>query len=157
MQTNKLKKRGPKLRHYSWYLRNSKDHKRLIWTTICQEIRQPFAWLVTQSCPTLLDPMDCSPPDSSVHGILQARIPTQGSNLGLFHFSQILYSLCHQGSPDNLEEISEILETHNLLRLNQEKVENPSKQITSKENESEITNIPGLEVFIDELYQTFKK
>ena len=29
--------------------------------------------LVTQLCPTLCDPMDCSPPDSSVHGILQAR------------------------------------------------------------------------------------
>ena len=28
--------------------------------------------LVTQSCPTLCDPMDCSPPGSSVHGILQA-------------------------------------------------------------------------------------
>ena len=27
-----------------------------------------------QSCPTLEDPMDCSPPGSSVHGILQARI-----------------------------------------------------------------------------------
>ena len=27
-----------------------------------------------QSCPTLSDPMDCSPPGSSVHGILQARI-----------------------------------------------------------------------------------
>ena len=29
---------------------------------------------VTQSCPTLCDPMDCSPPGSSVNGILQARI-----------------------------------------------------------------------------------
>ena len=29
---------------------------------------------VNQSCPTLCDPMDCSPPGSSVHGILQARI-----------------------------------------------------------------------------------
>ena len=29
---------------------------------------------VTQLCPTLCDPMDCSPPGSSVHGILQARI-----------------------------------------------------------------------------------
>ena len=28
---------------------------------------------VTQSCPTLCDPMDCSPPGSSVRGILQAR------------------------------------------------------------------------------------
>ena len=26
-------------------------------------------------CPTLCDPMDCSPPGSSVLGILQARIP----------------------------------------------------------------------------------
>ena len=30
--------------------------------------------LVAQSCPTLCDPMDCSQPGSSVHGILQARI-----------------------------------------------------------------------------------
>ena len=30
--------------------------------------------LVAQSCPTLCDPMDCSPPGSSVCGILQARI-----------------------------------------------------------------------------------
>ena len=29
---------------------------------------------VTQSCPTLCDPVDCSPPGSSIHGILQARI-----------------------------------------------------------------------------------
>ena len=29
---------------------------------------------VAQSCPTLCNPMDCSPPGSSVHGILQARI-----------------------------------------------------------------------------------
>ena len=28
---------------------------------------------VTQSCPTLRDPMDCSPPGSSIHGIFQAR------------------------------------------------------------------------------------
>ena len=31
--------------------------------------------LVAQSCPTLWDPKDCSPPGSSVHGILHARIP----------------------------------------------------------------------------------
>ena len=30
--------------------------------------------LVTQLCSTLCDPMDCSTPGSSVHGILQARI-----------------------------------------------------------------------------------
>ena len=30
--------------------------------------------IVTLLCLTLYDPMDCSPPGSSVHGILQARI-----------------------------------------------------------------------------------
>ena len=29
---------------------------------------------VLQSCPSLCDPMDYNPPDSSVHGVLQARI-----------------------------------------------------------------------------------
>ena len=31
-------------------------------------------YLVTQSCPSLCSPMDCSPPGSSVHRIFQARI-----------------------------------------------------------------------------------
>ena len=56
--------------------------------------------------------MDCNPPGSSVHGILQARILewvvisssresslTQGLNLRLLHCRQILYRLSHQGSP----------------------------------------------------------
>ena len=30
---------------------------------------------VTQSCPTLCNPMDCNLPASSVHGIFQARVP----------------------------------------------------------------------------------
>ena len=51
---------------------------------------------VRQSCPTLCDPLDCSPPGSSVRGdspgrnnevgghvFLQGIFPTQGSNLGL--------------------------------------------------------------------------
>ena len=33
--------------------------------------------LVTQSCLTLFNPVDCSPPDSSVHGMVQARILEQ--------------------------------------------------------------------------------
>ena len=44
-------------------------------------IASPNVWvlkkchvLVTQLCLTLCNPMDCSPPGSSVHGILQARI-----------------------------------------------------------------------------------
>ena len=34
---------------------------------------------VAQSCPTLRDPMNCSPPGSSVHGILQARVLERGA------------------------------------------------------------------------------
>ena len=48
--------------------------------------------LVTQSCPTLCDPTDCSPPGSSVHGILQARIlewvampSSRGSSRPMYH------------------------------------------------------------------------
>ena len=34
---------------------------------------------VAQLCPTLINPMDCSPPGSSVHGILQARVLESGA------------------------------------------------------------------------------
>ena len=34
---------------------------------------------VAQSCPTLSDPMDCSRPGSSVHGIFQARVLERGA------------------------------------------------------------------------------
>ena len=72
--------------------------------------------LVTQFCLTLSDPMDCSPPGSSVHrdspgkdtgvgcpALLQRIFLTQGSNPGLPHCRQILYHLSHQGSPRILE------------------------------------------------------
>ena len=72
--------------------------------------------LVTQSCPTLCDPMEYNPPSSSVLGILQARIqewvaisfskgfPTQESNPGLPYCRQILYHLSLQESPWILAE-----------------------------------------------------
>ena len=63
--------------------------------------------VVSDSC----DPRDCSPPGSSVHRILQARILewvampfSRGSsrlrvpNLGLLHCRQIIYHLSHQRS-----------------------------------------------------------
>ena len=34
---------------------------------------------VAQSCPAPSDPMDCSPPGSSVHGIFQARVLEWGA------------------------------------------------------------------------------
>ena len=37
-------------------------------------LKKKWKLLVAQLCPTLCDPMDCSPPGSSVHGVLQAKI-----------------------------------------------------------------------------------
>ena len=67
--------------------------------------------LVAQSCLSLCDCMNCSPPGSSVHGnspgknigvgcqaLLQAILPSQGLNPGLPHCRWILYHLRHQGS-----------------------------------------------------------
>ena len=75
--------------------------------------------LVTQPCLTLYDPMELSPPGSSVHGdspgkntgvgchaLLQGIFPTHRSNPDLPHCSQILYSLSHQGSPQILEWVA---------------------------------------------------
>ena len=60
----------------------------LLWCVPCS---------ATQSCPTLCDPVDCNPPGSFVHGILQAKILewvalfqgiflTQGLNQHLLHW-----------------------------------------------------------------------
>ena len=70
-----------------------------------------YVCLVTQSCPTLCDPMDCSPSGSSIPGdspgkntgvgchlFLQEIFPTQGLNLHflcLLHCKRILYLLSH--------------------------------------------------------------
>ena len=73
------------------------------------------AGLVAQSCPTLCDPMDCSAPLSSVHGLLQARIlgvgchfllqgifPTQGSNTSLLRLLHCRWILYHWTTRDAL-------------------------------------------------------
>ena len=44
---------------------------------------------VAQSCPTLLDPMDCSLPASSVHGIFQARVLQWGTIAFSYSCSQV--------------------------------------------------------------------
>ena len=70
--------------------------------------------LSPQSCPTLSDPMDCSPPGSSVHGIRQARIlewvaipfrgPSQPRHRPCMSYIScigrwVLYHSCHLGGP----------------------------------------------------------
>ena len=66
---------------------------------------------VAQSCPALCDPMDCSLPHFSVHGIFQARLLEWGAisfprgsfqprdqAKGLPHCRLVFYHLSHQGS-----------------------------------------------------------
>ena len=68
--------------------------------------------LVAQLCPILCNPMDYSPPGSSVHGdspgknigtgchaVLQGNFPTQGWNPGHPNCRRIPYRLNYQGSP----------------------------------------------------------
>ena len=86
--------------------------------------------LVAQSCLTLCDPMDGSPPGSSVHedspgkntgvgyhALLQGILAIQGSNPGLLHCRRILYHLSHQGSPRILECIASLLSSNIQDRL----------------------------------------
>ena len=61
---------------------------------------------------------------------------------------------------DKLEEMEKFLEKHNLLRLNQEEIENINRPITSTEIETVIKNLPtnkspGPDGFTGEFYQTF--
>ena len=73
------------------------------------------ACLVAQLCPTLCNHMNCSPPGSSIHGILQARtlewvaVPfsrvtylTQESNLGLLYYRQIFLPSGPPGKPNGI-------------------------------------------------------
>ena len=75
--------------------------------------------LVSQSYPTLWDPMGYSLPGSSVHGdspgkntgvgchaLLQRIFPTQGLNPSLPHYRWIIYHVSHQGSPRTLEWVA---------------------------------------------------
>ena len=64
-------------------------------------------YLVTQSCPTLCDPMDRSLPGSSVHGIVQARIlewvampSCRGSSQPRIEPRSPALHLSHEGSPN---------------------------------------------------------
>ena len=74
----------------------SKDCSRVLCVCVCTHV---CAHVHAQSCPTLCDPMNCSPPGFSVHGISQARIlewvaisfsrryfPTQALNPHLLHW-----------------------------------------------------------------------
>ena len=91
--------------------------KQILWSKFCHVLTEICILYMfgVQSCPVLCDPMDCSPPGSSVHGIFQAEIlewisisfskgssqprnQTQVSSIAGIH-RQILYGLSYEESP----------------------------------------------------------
>ena len=63
---------------------------------------------------------------------------------------------------DNLEEMDKFLEKHNLLRLNQDEIENINRPVTSTEIETVIKNLPtnkspGPDGFTGKFCQTFRE
>ena len=56
---------------------------------------------VAQLCPTLSDPVDCSPPGSSIHGIFQARVLDWGAiafSIGRYRKVQLLKGDLEEGA-----------------------------------------------------------
>ena len=72
---------------------------------------------VSQSCPTLCDPMNYSWNSLGQNtgvgslSLLQGIFPTQGLNPGLSHCKWILYELSHKGSPRILEWVAKFEHT----------------------------------------------
>ena len=102
--------KGPFLLLYCWNWGRSPLDKpeSQIWKSSFREKKVKMK--VTQSCPILCNPMDCSPWNSpgqntGVGSLSLSIFPNQGSNPGLPHCRQILYQLHHQGSPRILEWI----------------------------------------------------
>ena len=63
---------------------------------------------------------------------------------------------------DNLEKMDKYLERYHLPRLNQDKIENMNRLLTSNEMETEIKNLPtnkspGPDGFTGEFYQTIRE
>ena len=72
------------------------------------------------------------------------------------------YKQLYANKMDNLKEMEKFLQKYNLLRLNQEEIENMNRPITSTEIETVIKNLPtnknpGPDVFTVEVYQTFRE
>ena len=96
------------LRYDSFYLKIKRfSHKSFLqWSVLL--------CLVSQSCPTLCTPMDCTLPGSSVLGnssgknpgecslLFQEIFPIQELNQGLLRCRQVLYQLNYQGRPNDI-------------------------------------------------------
>ena len=97
------------------------------------------------SCPTLYNPRDCSPPGSSIHGILQARMNAgvgyhlilqgiflmQVLNLHLLHCRQILYHWATGEALVSNLEMSECIQKHVCVWLEHPQIQLPEAILES--------------------------
>ena len=107
---------GTGLGSHSWVPALDSNPKIWLQNLVFPRLLSPMACvcacLAAQSCVTLCDSVNCSPPGSSVHGdspgkntgvgvhaLFQGIFPTQGLNPGLLLCRWILHLLSHQGSP----------------------------------------------------------
>ena len=72
------------------------------------------------------------------------------------------YQQLYDNKMDNVEEMDEFLEKHNLPKLNQEERENLNRSITGMEIKTVIKNLPtnkspGSDNFTGEFYQKFRE
>ena len=77
----------------------------------CMKVRSESE--VAQSCPTLCDPMDCSLPGSSVHGIFQARVLEWGAiAFSILYPSANYASRTHHSSPLHSDHLQPTIASH---------------------------------------------
>ena len=90
---------------------------------------------VAQSCPTLRDPMDCSLPGSSVHGIFQARVSLP-YNLAIPVLGSIKRFTCTKQANKQKKKKKE--KENNIVRKKKKRESCPKVCLTSHEQECAI-------------------
>ena len=115
----------------------------------CMKVKRESG--VAQSCPTLRDPMDCSLPGSSVHGIFQARVLDWGAvafsvcaywHLQFTRSVGLLMTAALRKGPGTV--IEEINSKHNeLSRRRLQQVNFPHIPLISKWPQDKMLNIPS--------------
>ena len=99
---------------------------------------------------------------TEINGIINEKGEVTTDTAEIARIMRDYYKQLYFNKIDNLEEMEKFLEMHNLLRLNQEEIENMNRPITSNEIETMIKNLPmnkspGPDGFTGEFYQTFRE
>ena len=101
---------------------------------------------VTQSCPTLSDPTDCSPPGSSVHGIFQAGVLEWGAiafSNPILPWTRSMKSIIFENNPNDytISHGREILEVFLEVSINGDLKKSKKPQMKSFVSQGTLKNI----------------